>query len=165
MARLRHLWGVARHRIALHTHDKIQQLRIDGRLNIRAGTILNLEDSAEGALLRYWDKRAHAERTLRAVRVINCTGPETNLEKMEDSFLARCLQQGVLCQDELKLGIEADPKSYRVTRRGGTLHNNLFTIGSTLKGVLWESTAISELRVQASCVAAAIIRNSQAVPA
>ena len=36
-------------------------------------------------------------------------------------------------------------------------HSNLFTLGSNLKGELWESTAVNELRQQANAIADIIL--------
>src|SRR5690606_37928137 len=72
MSRFRHLWSVARHRIPLHTHDLIQQLRIEGRLQVRAGRILDMQETDGSMSVEYHDKRAGELRTLLVQRVINC---------------------------------------------------------------------------------------------
>lgn len=148
MSRLRHLWGVARHRIPLHTHDKIQQLRIDGKLHIISGKIIDLSASKEYVTVEYFDKKENELRQLKGSRVINCTGPETDLSNLNKSFLKNCLLKGILTQDNLKLGIKTDTESFQVINAEGNPHVNLFTIGSNLKGELWESTAVNELRGQ-----------------
>ena len=148
MSRLRHLWGVARHRIPLHSHDKIQQLRIDGKLHIISGKIIDLSASKEYVTVEYFDKKENELRQLKGSRVINCTGPETDLSNLDKSFLKNCLLKGILTQDKLKLGIKTDTESFQVINAEGNPHVNLFTIGSNLKGELWESTAVNELRGQ-----------------
>lgn len=153
MSRLRHLWGVARHRIPLHTHDKIQQLRIDGKLFINSGRIIDFTESGNVVTVEYLDKKDSILKKLEVSRVINCTGPETDLMNLDKSFLKNCLLKGILTQDPLKLGITADTESFQVINRDGKLHSNLFTIGSSLKGELWESTAVNELRQQAAKLA------------
>lgn len=153
MARLRHLWGVARHRIPLHSHDKIQQLRIDGKLHITSGKILNFEEKENAIAVEYFDKKEGIAKTLEVSRIINCTGPETDLMKVEKNFLKNCLLKGILKQDELKLGIHTDTETFQIINPQGKPHPNLFTIGSNLKGELWESTAVNELRGQAEKLA------------
>lgn len=153
MSRLRHLWGVARHRIPLHSHDKIQQLRIDGKLHIYSGKNMDLRASKDGISVEYFDKKENETRKLTVSRVINCTGPETDLNKLEKSFLKNCLLKGILTQDKLKLGIAADTESFQVINAEGKKQLNLFTLGSNLKGELWESTAVNELRGQAERLA------------
>lgn len=150
MSRLRHLWGVARHRIPTHIHDRLQQLRIDGRLEVRAGRLVDLVETSEGVMVEHEEKRRGMRQRYTVSRVINCTGPETDLSRLDGSFLKQCLLDGLIAQDGLQLGILADPDTFRVLRSDGAPHDNLFTFGSNLKGMLWETTAVRELREQAA---------------
>jgi uncharacterized NAD(P)/FAD-binding protein YdhS len=153
MSRLRHLWGVARHRIPLHSHDKIQQLRIEGKLHINSGRIIDIIESNESITVQYFDKKENELKEIIVSRIINCTGPETDLINLDKSFLKNCLLKGILTQDKLKLGIDADTESFQIINSNGKPHTNLYTIGSNLKGELWESTAVNELRGQAEKLA------------
>ena len=157
MSRLRHLFGVARHRIPLHIYDKIQKLRIDGQLHIQSGKILDITESEAGIDVKYYDKKQRKTLILKVSRVINCTGPETDFSKLENNFLSQCIHDGVFCQDELKLGIQTNVENYKVKSKDGKEHSNLFTLGSNLKGELWESTAVNELRQQAFALAELIL--------
>ncbi|RYE20325.1 MAG: hypothetical protein EOP51_18060, partial [Sphingobacteriales bacterium] len=157
MSRFRHLWGVARHRIPLHSHDKIQQLRIDGKLHLYSGKIIDLTETSEGIRLDFFNKKEKEVQSVYVSRVINCTGPETDVRNMENCFLKNCLINGVITQDNLKLGIKTDTRTFQVIDAAGEKHPNLFTIGANLKGELWESTAVNELRVQAQNLAEQIV--------
>lgn len=158
MSRLRHLWGVARHRIPLYSHDKIQQLRIEGKLHINSGKLIDFVENNDVIHVDYFDKKENKLKTLNVSRVINCTGPETDLMNLETNFLKTCLLNGVLVQDSLKLGIKTDTSTFQLINSEGKTHSNLFTLGSNLKGELWESTAVSELRVQAEKLAENILK-------
>ncbi len=158
MSRFRHLWGVARHRIPLHTHDKIQNLRIEGKLHINSGKIIDFTESDKAITLTYFDKKEQITKELKVSRVINCTGPETNLKNLDQSFLKNCLLNGLLTQDNLNLGIKTNTETYQILDSRGIPHKNLFTIGSSLKGELWESTAVNELRVQGKSLAEQLLR-------
>jgi uncharacterized NAD(P)/FAD-binding protein YdhS len=153
MSRFRHLWGVARHRIPIHSHDKLQQLRIDGKLKINSGRLLNFTETGDGITVDYFDKKDHCNKQVKVSRIINCTGPDTDLKNIENSFLKNCLLKGILQQDKLKLGIVADTTTFQVINAEGKPHTNLFTLGGNLKGELWESTAVNELRSQAENLA------------
>jgi uncharacterized NAD(P)/FAD-binding protein YdhS len=59
--------------------------------------------------------------------------------------------------DPLGLGIETLPDG-RVLAADGTPTPGLYAIGPLLKGVLWETTAIPEIRVQAHALAGAFTR-------
>ncbi|MCU0327984.1 MAG: FAD/NAD(P)-binding protein [Chitinophagales bacterium] len=153
MKKLRHLWGVARHRIPLHTHDKMQQLRIERRLHIKSGHIVDIMESNGLIEVHYFDKRTQEGKVVEVSRVINCTGPETDLRNLDQSFLKNCLTKGILMQDKLKLGIRADTETFQILNSQGKPHHNLYTLGANLKGELWESTAVNELRAQAEKLA------------
>lgn len=154
VSRLRHLWSVARHRIPLHIHDMIQRLRMEGKLHTYSGKIIDFTESAACITLEFFDKKETCIKHLKVSRVINCTGPETNLMNLDKSFLKNCLLKGILGQDPLKLGIHTDTETFQVIDTAGRPHTNLFTLGSNLKGGLWESTAVKELREQAEKIAA-----------
>ncbi len=153
MSRLRHLWGVARHRIPLHIHDKLQQLRIEGRLHIVSGKLIDITGEEDNIIASFYDKKQKQSVQLAVSRVINCTGPETDLLKLDDNYLKNALLNGIISQDELKLGINADPDTFEALNPAGKIQSGLYIMGSNLKGLLWESTAVSELRVQAEKIA------------
>ena len=157
MSRLRHLWGLARHRIPLHIQEKIQQLRIDGSLEIISGKITGFRETEDAVIAEYYDKKASQPKTLLVSRVINCSGPETDLLKAGTGFLKSCLLSGILSQDSLKLGIKTETETFRVLDPAEKQHSKLFTIGSNLKGELWESIAVNELRAQAEKLAEILI--------
>ena len=66
--------------------------------------------------------------------------------------------KGIIAQDELKLGINADPETFEVLDKDGHRNKTLYTIGTNLKGVLWESTAVNELKLQAERLAERIVQ-------
>ena len=112
-----------------------------------------MEISDKGLLVTYFDKKENLHKTLLVSRAINCTGPETDLSKAQGHFLNLCFEGGMLTQDPLKLGIVADIQSFEVLDAKGRKQTDLFTLGSLLKGELWESTAVNELRQQAAALA------------
>lgn len=157
ITRFRNLWGVARHRIPLHIYDKLQKQRIDDKLNIRAGKLIDIKEENGIVEVEYFNKKTQRSEFLEVSRVINCTGPETDLERLKGNFLNNCLQKGIVVQDEFKLGLNADSETYQVLNKNGDQIKNLFTIGSSLRGMLWESTAVNELRQQAEKLSKVIL--------
>lgn len=164
MSRLRHLWGVARHRLPTHVHDKIQQQRINGTLEIKSGKIMDLRESNGAVAVAYRDKKTNREEQIRVSRVINCTGPETDIAQSSSLLMRNCLSKGILVQDKLKLGIRAETDTFRVIDAARQAHARLHTLGSNLKGELWESTAVNELRSQAERLAKALLSASTTSP-
>jgi uncharacterized NAD(P)/FAD-binding protein YdhS len=153
VSRLRHLWGVARHRLPIQIFDLIQRLKIDGKLKIWAGRISNILEEDHRIRVDFFDKKSKTVRTLSVSRVINCTGPETDVEKMNDPLFINLLKSGLISPDPLKMGIEADPASLLVLNQEHRPVDSFFVIGGLLRGLLWESTAMPEIRVQARQIA------------
>jgi uncharacterized NAD(P)/FAD-binding protein YdhS len=156
MSRLRHHWGVARHRIPFLSYDYIQKERIANRLEILAGKVVDLTINEKGILAKIYDKKNKTELKCQFAQVINCTGPETKLEKTGNELLKQLKSDGLIIQDELQLGIEVN-ESYQIINSQIQVEENMFAIGGLLKGKLWESTAINELRIQAKKVSSLII--------
>ena len=158
MRRLRHLWGVARHRVPLHLHDQLQQQRLYGLLEVRAGQVLTARAAGEQLLLQICSRvhRDVAEQTFdyRADLVLNCTGPEQDYRRLPNHLLYPAIADGTLTAGPLGLGLAADAVSLRVKTAAGAVQPAVYAIGSLLRGELWESTALHEIRQQAQQIAA-----------
>lgn len=157
MSRIRHLWGVARHRIPLNTHDKIQQLRIQRRLNIIAGRLLDINETDKGIEVQFYNKKSGNTEAIIVGRVINCTGPDSDITNFSSHFLKKCLEKGYIKQDNLKLGLRANTQTFQVLNSVLENQPRMYAIGSLLRGELWETTAVNELRIQAKLVAGELL--------
>lgn len=151
--RLRHLWGVARHRLPIQVYDFIQQLKIDGRLKIWAGSIQNIREFDGEVKVDFFDKKSNIAKSMIVSQIINCTGPETDIERMEDHLFTNLISSGMILPDPLRLGLEADPASFQVINKTNNVTCSFYAIGGLLRGLLWESTAIPEIRLQAKIIA------------
>ena len=76
---------------------------------------------------------------------------------MENNFISQCIQEGLFDQDDLKLGLKTNVDNFKLFNKKGRVHRNIFTLGSNLKGELWETTAVHELRQQADSVSKVIL--------
>jgi uncharacterized NAD(P)/FAD-binding protein YdhS len=153
MRHLRHIWGVSRHRIAPHIYRKIQNLRINKKLHIIAGAIHKISDEGTHLEVILFNKKSNKYKTIKVSRIINCTGPQTNLLESENLLLNKLYLKGLLSQDELKLGTRIDLNTHEIISEQNEKINNFYTLGVNLKGELWESIAVPELKVQAQTVA------------
>lgn len=157
MSRLRHLWDTVRHRIPLQVHKKLLEMNKHGKLEQYSGKLLNITEANGLVNVLFYDSKQKRETGLMVSKVINCTGPDTDQMKVDKNFLKSCLLNRTIVQDDLKLGILADPVTFEVYDGFYHKHQNLLAIGSLLKGVLWESTAVNELRQQAVTIAQGLI--------
>lgn len=161
MRRLRHLWGVARHRVPLHLHDQLQQQRLYGLLEVHAGQVVQAQAAGEQLDLQICSRvhRDVAAQTFdyHADLVLNCTGPEQDYRKLAGHPLQQAIAAGALAAGPLGLGLAADVTSLRLKNGKGAVYPALYGIGSLLRGELWESTALHEIRQQAQLIASEIM--------
>jgi uncharacterized NAD(P)/FAD-binding protein YdhS len=149
---LRHLkpfWESHRHRAAPEVLELKSQLEKRGRLQCHRGRIFSISPDQDLVCVQFWDSAAHKERALRVGYVVNCTGPECNYHKLTDPLVVQLFSRGIIVPDPLFLGLDVG--------LGGTILNlqgervtHLYTLGSPQKGILFETTAVPELRVQAA---------------
>ena len=76
----------------------------------------------------------------------------TDITKSKSSLIKNLLLEKIIVPDALHLGINATPAG-NIINAEGTISNTLFTLGPPMKGILWDSTAVPEVRVQATNLA------------
>jgi uncharacterized NAD(P)/FAD-binding protein YdhS len=152
---LRHLyryWEIIRSRIPPESQGIIERLRSTGQLEIIAGRINDLSDSGAAMEVRYSPQGESREEIVRATLVINCIGPESDYERIDHPLVKNLLRRGLVRPGPAGLGIDALPNG-AVIGFNGTASGNLYTLGSTMRGVLWEVLAVPEIRIQAEQLA------------
>ena len=168
---LRHLkafWEPHRHRAAPEVLELKSRLEKEGRLQCHRGRILSISAEKEFLSVRFRDAHAHAERVLLLDYVVNCTGPECNYHKLKDPLVVQLFSRGIIVPDPLFLGLDVGLGGIILNLQGERV-NHLYTLGSPQKGILFETTAVPELRSQAAELADRILyqlahrRNSHAL--
>ena len=156
LSHIRQLWGVARHRLPSTIFDLMNNYISENRLEIVAGRLTNvkIQNGVAEATIKL---RATGEKLfLNVQKIINCTGPLLDITKSKSVLIKNLLSNKIISPDELRLGINATQRG-NIINATGTVSDNIFTIGPPLKGILWESTAVPEIRVQAFNLAKIII--------
>ncbi len=141
---LRHKWGVARHRAPSQSITVINELQKTTCLTVLKGRISDISLTKEGFNMQYLTKDSQ-KNSFETQLIINCTGPESNFEKMDIPLIKQLLKDDMIEVDALKYGLKCMPN--------GQISGNLYAIGPPLKGILWESTAVPEIRGQAQQLA------------
>lgn len=147
---LRHVrpyWDVHRHRIAPAIATAIASQIHDGQIKIHAGRIVTYAEDIDGVDVAYRDRQTGTIQRLRADRVINCTGPESDCRKVDDPLLMSLSRQKLAQPDPLFLGLDVSPEGALIDAQGDA-SDFLYAIGPLRKGSLWETIAVPELRVQ-----------------
>ena len=152
---LRHLrpyWESHRHRLAPAIAQTIERLQASGQLQQIAGRIQAFQADATGVDVLIRPKGSQALMCLRSHLVINCTGSESDYRKAAQPLIQNLLATGLSRPDRLRLGLEVDATGALINA-AGKASSWLYTLGSTQKGRLWETTAVPELREQANQLA------------
>jgi uncharacterized NAD(P)/FAD-binding protein YdhS len=142
-------WERVRHRMPPQVAEAMAALEHSGRLQRTRGRMLavNLVDDA----LRVRIGHAGVTRTLHADLVIQSTGLETSVQHTTHPLVRHLLHNTHVESDPLGLGLCADRDGH--LQHGGESWPHLFALGSLLRGTLWESTAMPEIRLQVRHVA------------
>jgi uncharacterized NAD(P)/FAD-binding protein YdhS len=151
---LRHVqpfWDVHRHRMAPEVDAGLRALLATDALRVLAGRVEAVEERCGVVHARVRPRGAFAETELRVRHLVDCTGPAP-LGRTSHRLVQRLLARGLVRTDALGLGLDATPDGRLVSlenRRG----DRLFALGPLLRGALWETTAMGEIRAQAAGLA------------
>lgn len=151
---LRPFWDGHRHRMAPSIASRIGEHLASGRLRIVRAGVEAVETTRDGAhvIVRAENGAGRQEGEIEAAWVFNCGGPNTDPSRWNDPLIASLLEGGLATIDPLGLGIDTNEDAV-VIGRGGTPTKNLYAIGPLRRPLLWESTAVPEIRVQAVAIA------------
>jgi uncharacterized NAD(P)/FAD-binding protein YdhS len=86
-----------------------------------------------------------AEKKITVSKVINCTGPNTDLRYVKDPLITQLIDTDLISIDAHGLGICVD-ESLGVRNSEGLASSWLSYVGPMLKADYWEATAVPELR-------------------
>lgn len=156
----RHLWDIHRHRMAPEIGHRIEQLQRAGFLRVHAARLVSAAAAGDGVRVSLAG-RAGPAWDLDVQRVLNATGPELDVRRMKRPPVPQLLGAGLARPHATGLGLDARPDG-RLIDGAGRPSATFHTLGPPLKGVLWETTAVPEIRVQARELAARLLRAAAA---
>lgn len=148
-------WDIHRHRMPPQAEAAINALCASGRLTIQAGRFAQFTELADGIRVQVARKNGQTQ-TLDVQWVVNCTGPNANYASLDDPLPRNLLRRGLIQPDPLQLGILASATG-AVENEFAQGTPRLHTLGPLLKGVLWETTAVPEIRTQAAALAQTLL--------
>lgn len=151
---LRHVrpfWDVHRHRMAPEAAARIERLMKDGRLQILGARLQRIEPRPDGARVELRLRRNGQSAWIKAARVINCAGSETNYRKLTHPLWTNLFAGGLVDSGPLGLGLKTTDEGELIGADGQTWPE-LLTLGPTRIGSLWESVAVPEIRGQATAL-------------
>ena len=156
---LRHVsrfWDVHRHRIAPQIASQLTVLETEGRLSYHAGHVRDLQAVGSGWQVGFRPKSRDGIESITVGHVLNCTGLQTNIERIASPLIRDLLSQGAIRPGPHHLGLDTDSDG-RIRDHAGRANDRFFALGTLRIGQAWESVAVPELRKQAQAIAAQII--------
>lgn len=164
LKRVSSIWNAWRHRTPAAMYKRISNLINAGKLVPITGRLLSLTEQDGYVKVCIKDKKANKEISLEVERVINCTGSQIDVQ-LPGSLLNKLYTAGLIDADPLKISLNADAETNRVIDRAGNILPNMYTLGNNMKGILWETTGVPEIRVQAENVALRLLEQvREAIP-
>lgn len=151
LKKIRPYWEIARHRIPSASSERLNNMMEKGQLVLKKGTIEEASVSSNGIEILYRSESGLNSQVFQ--KVINCTGPESNYRKVRFPIIVDLIARGKVKIDELGLGIKCTPEGSIINDQG-EVEQGIWCIGPMRKAVLWETTALRELREQSSALAA-----------
>jgi uncharacterized NAD(P)/FAD-binding protein YdhS len=148
-------WEVVRHRAAASPHQQVQEAISSGWLNVQAARIESLQCISTGLQATIRRRGVEESELLEVGTVINCTGPSSDIRRIDDPLMIDLQDQGLVQADSLGLGMEVASNG-AVIDSTGEPSNLLYYIGPLGRAGYWERTAVPELRVLARDLATTV---------
>lgn len=159
LRRVARYWEVHRHRIPPASAAALADLRASGRLRLLRGSLVSAEPTTTGLRVHTnLNDPTNLDGTPTDLEVgwlVNATGPGSDVTT--DPFLAGLIASGTARPDPLWLGLDANPDG-AVLNADGRPSNHLFALGPLLRGTLYETTAVPEIRTQAATLAPLLLK-------
>lgn len=147
---LRHLrpyWEIHRHRMAPANADQIAAWQATGRLATHAGRVRGAGFADGKVRLVHRPRDGGRDEALTADWMINCAGPERDYRRIRHPLIQNLLAHGLARPDPLSLGLDLTTH-FELVGRDGNAEKRIYALGPPTRGMLWESTAVPDIRRQ-----------------
>ena len=145
-------WNVHRHRTAPAVGERLAALLQRGQLRIVRSRVAAAADSGAGdgrLAVRFADPTVADGR---ADLLVNAAGPSDDLSVSGDPVVQQLLAAGDVVIGPHRLGLAVD-RAGRAQGRALGPTPGLWLVGALRRGTEWETTAVPEIRIQASVIA------------
>lgn len=147
-------WESHHHRSPPLSAALLAQLIEEGRVTIQAASLQGLEILPSGQLQIHIRRRGQTQSsTVIGDALINSTGIEYDWRRVDRPLPRQLLARGLIQPGPLALGIAADHGG-AVLDDQKRVSSRLFAMGPPLRGMWWESTAVTDVALQAKALAA-----------
>ncbi|WP_166217289.1 FAD/NAD(P)-binding protein [Pseudomonas atagonensis] len=146
-------WESHHHRSPPLSARLVERLHREGRLRIQAASFKGLEPNAEDGVSIRLRRRGESETcVVHGAALINSSGIEYDWRRVAKPLPQQLLARGLVQPGPLALGI-ATTADGAVLDAEGRPATRLFAMGPPLRGMWWESTAVTDVALQAKALA------------
>lgn len=150
-------WESHHHRSPPLSAELLQRLHSQGRLRIHAASFKGLEPDSNAAVsIRIRRRGEHETCVVQGAALINSSGIEYDWRRVARPLPQQLLARGLVQPGPLALGIAATAGG-AVLDANGVPAKRLFAMGPPLRGMWWESTAVTDVALQAKALAARLV--------
>ena len=137
--------------------ERVERLYKEGRLRIHAASYKGLEPSRDGEVSIRLQRRGEAQAcVVSGAALINSSGIEYDWRRVARPLPRQLLARGLVRPGPLALGIAAEVDG-AVLNAEGQPARRLFAMGPPLRGMWWESTAVTDVASQAKALAERLV--------
>ncbi|WP_192558267.1 FAD/NAD(P)-binding protein [Pseudomonas allokribbensis] len=150
-------WESHHHRSPPLSAELVERLHREGRLRIHAASYKGLEPVSGGGVgIRVRRRGGSETRVVQGAALINSSGIEYDWRRVDRPLPQQLLARGLVQPGPLALGIAAAVDG-AVLDAQGKVSQRLFAMGPPLRGMWWESTAVTDVASQAKALAARLV--------
>ena len=150
-------WESHHHRSPPLSAALVGRLQLAGRLSIHAASFKGLEPGADGGVSIRIRRRGESETcVVQGAALINSSGIEYDWRRVARPLPQQLLERGLVQPGPLALGIAAVADG-AVLDAEGCAAGRLFAMGPPLRGMWWESTAVTDVALQAKALAVRLV--------
>jgi len=146
-------WESHHHRSPPLSAQLVARLQGEGRLRIQAASFKGLVASDDAVTINVRRRGEPVVTQVAGAALINSSGIEYDWRRVARPLPQQLLKRGLIQPGPLALGIAADV-SGAVVDAEGKVSQRLFAMGPPLRGMWWESTAVTDVAIQAKALAA-----------
>ena len=144
-------WFHRRHRIAPEVADRVDEEIAAGRIQVISGKVSQFEDKESQVTLVLENGQEYSGEYLAL-----CIGRDYELS---DPLTLNLLKEEKTLRGPLGMGLSVDVSTGLLQKPDGDTYSNIFALGPLRSGEAFESTAIPEIRKQATLIAQCIASN------
>ncbi|TFF13839.1 pyridine nucleotide-disulfide oxidoreductase [Pseudomonas sp. BCA14] len=146
-------WESHHHRSPPLSAQLVARLQEEGRLRIQAASFKGLLASEKGVTIGVRRRGEQVVTQVSGAALINSSGIEYDWRRVARPLPQQLLKRGLIQPGPLALGIAAHA-SGAVLDAQSQVSQRLFAMGPPLRGMWWESTAVTDVAIQAKALAA-----------